>query len=125
MSVQITPIKIKADVQPGDDITELILSASKNPIDDGDVIVISQKIISKQEGRVINLESVIPSELSVGIASAYGKDPKLVEAVLSESRRIVRMEHGVIIVQTNHGFICANAGIDESNVEKGFATYYQ
>ena len=122
MSVQITPIKIKADVQPGDDITELILSASKNPIDDGDVIVISQKIISKQEGRVINLESVIPSELSVGIASAYGKDPKLVEAVLSESRRIVRMEHGVIIVQTNHGFICANAGIDESNVEKGFAT---
>ena len=72
MSVQITPIKIKADVQPGDDITELILSASKNPIDDGDVIVISQKIISKQEGRVINLESVIPSELSVGIASAYG-----------------------------------------------------
>ena len=122
MSVQITPIKIKADVQPGDDITELILSASKNPIDDGDVIVISQKIISKQEGRVINLESIIPSELSVGIASAYGKDPKLVEVILSESKRIVRMEHGVIIVQTNHGFICANAGIDESNVEKGFAT---
>ena len=122
MSVQITPIKIKADVQPGDDITELILSASKNPLDDGDVIVISQKIISKQEGRVINLESVIPSELSVGIASAYGKDPKLVEVILSESKRIVRMEHGVIIVQTNHDFICANAGIDESNVEKGFAT---
>ena len=122
MSIQITPIKIKADVQPGDDITELILSTSKNPIDDGDVIVISQKIISKQEGRVINLESVIPSELSVGIASAYGKDPKLVEVILSESKRIVRMEHGVIIVQTNHGFICANAGIDESNVEKGFAT---
>tara|TARA_B100001079_G_scaffold172098_1_gene147589 strand:- start:637 stop:1374 length:738 start_codon:yes stop_codon:yes gene_type:complete len=122
MSIQVTPIKIKADVQPGDDITELILSTSKNPIDDGDVIVISQKIISKQEGRVINLESVIPSELSVGIASAYGKDPKLVEVILSESKRIVRMEHGVIIVQTNHGFICANAGIDESNVEKGFAT---
>ena len=122
MSVQITPIKIKADVQPGDDIAELILSASKNPLDDGDIMVISQKIISKQEGRVINLESIIPSELSVGIASAYGKDPKLVEVILSESKRIVRMEHGVIIVQTNHGFICANAGIDESNVEKGFAT---
>ena len=122
MSVQITPIKIKADVQPGDDIAELILSASKNPLDDGDIMVISQKIISKQEGRVINLESIIPSELSVGIASAYGKDPKLVEVILSESKRIVRMEHGVIIVQTNHDFICANAGIDESNVEKGFAT---
>ena len=70
----------------------------------------------------MNLNSVIPSELSVGISSAYEKDPRLVEAILSESKRIVRMEHGVIIVETNHNFICANAGIDESNVEKGFAT---
>ena len=81
-----------------------------------------QKIISKQEGRVINLNSVIPSELSVGIASAYEKDTRLVEVILSESKRIIRMEHGVIIVETNHSFICANAGIDESNVEKGFVT---
>ena len=71
---------------------------------------------------MINLHSVIPSELSVGIASAYEKDPRLVEVILSESKRIVRMGHGVIIVETNHGFICANAGIDESNVEKGFVT---
>ena len=71
---------------------------------------------------MINLHSVIPSELSVGIASAYEKDPKLVEVILSESKRIVRMGHGVIIVETKHGFICANAGIDESNVEKGFVT---
>ena len=70
----------------------------------------------------MNLNSIIPSELSVGISSAYEKDPRLVEAILSESKRIVRMEHGVIIVETNHNFICANAGIDESNVEKGFAT---
>ena len=86
------------------------------------ILVISQKIISKKEGRVINLHSVIPSELSVGIAYAYEKDPRLVEVILSESKRIVRMGHGVIIVETNHGFICANAGIDESNVEKGFVT---
>ena len=71
---------------------------------------------------MINLNSVIPSELSVGIASAYEKDPKLVETILSESKRIVRMEHGVIIVETNNNFICANAGVDESNVEKGYAT---
>jgi len=122
MSIQIIPVKIKEDIQPSDDIVALILSSSKSSIDDGDVIVISQKIISKQEGRVINLHSVIPSELSVGIASAYEKDPRLVEVVLSESKRIVRMGHGVIIVETNHGFICANAGIDESNVEKGFVT---
>ena len=122
MSIQIIPVKIKEDIQPSDDIVALILSSSKSSIDDGDVIVISQKIISKKEGRVVNLNSIIPSELSVGISSAYEKDPRLVEAILSESKRIVRMEHGVIIVETNHNFICANAGIDESNVEKGFAT---
>ena len=83
MSIKIIPVKIKGDIQPGDDITELLLS-SNNPIDDGDIIVVSQKIISKQEGRVIKLDSVIPSELSVGIASAYNKDPKLVEVILSE-----------------------------------------
>ena len=121
MTIQIIPVKIKGDIQPGDDIPALILS-SNNSINDGDIIVVSQKIISKQEGRVIKLDSVIPSELSIGIASAYDKDPKLVEGILSESKRIVRMEHGVIIVETNHNFICANAGIDESNVEKGFAT---
>ena len=122
MSIQIIPVKIKEDIQPSDDIVALILSSSKSSIDDGDVIVISQKIISKKEGRVVNLNSIIPSELSVGISSAYEKDPRLVEAILSESKRIVRMENGVIIVETNHNFICANAGIDESNVEKGFAT---
>ena len=122
MSIRIIPVKLKNDVTPDDDIVELILSSNKKPIDDGDIIVVSQKIVSKQEGRTINLNSVIPSELSVGIASAYEKDPRLVEVILSESKRIVRMEHGVIIVETNHNFICANAGIDESNVEKGFAT---
>ena len=122
MSLQIIPIHLKNDIQPADDIVELLLSSSKTSLDNGDVLVISQKIISKHEGRVVNLHSVIPSELSIGIASAYDKDPKLVETILSESERIVRMEHGVIIVQTKHGFICANAGIDESNVEDGYAT---
>jgi coenzyme F420-0:L-glutamate ligase/coenzyme F420-1:gamma-L-glutamate ligase len=122
MTLQIIPIHLKNDVQPKDDLVDQLLSSSKTSLENGDVLVISQKIISKHEGRVINLESIIPSELSVGIASAYEKDPKLVEAILSESERIVRMEHGVIIVQTKHGFVCANAGIDESNVENGYAT---
>tara|TARA_Y100000590_G_scaffold419470_1_gene521234 strand:+ start:555 stop:1292 length:738 start_codon:yes stop_codon:yes gene_type:complete len=122
MSLQIIPISIKNEIGPSDDLAEIILSSSKVKFEDKDILVISQKIISKQEGQIINLESIIPSELSVGIASAYEKDPRLVEAILSESERIVRMEHGVIIVQTKHGFICANAGIDESNVENGYAT---
>ena len=122
MSLQIIPIHLKQDIRPTDDLIELILSSSKTTFENGDVLVLSQKIISKHEGRVINIESIIPSELSIGIASAYDKDPKLVQAILSESERIVRMEHGVIIVQTKHGFVCANAGIDESNVENGYAT---
>ena len=122
MSLKITPIHFKNDIQPTDDLVDLLLSSSKTSLENGDVLVIAQKIISKHEGRVVNLDSIIPSELSIGIASAYDKDPKLVQAILSESERIVRMEHGVIIVQTNHGFICANAGIDESNVENGYAT---
>ena len=122
MSIQIIPIHLKHDIQPADDLVELILSSSKTTFENGDVLVVSQKIISKHEGRVVNIESIIPSELSIGIGSAYDKDPKLVQAILSESERIVRMEHGVFIVQTKHGFVCANAGIDESNVENGYAT---
>ena len=122
MTLEIIPIHIKNDIQPTDDLVQLLLSSSKTSLENGDVLVLSQKIISKHEGRVINLESVIPSELSIGIASAYDKDPKLLQVILSESKRIVRMAHGVIIVETKHGFICANAGIDESNVENGYAT---
>jgi coenzyme F420-0:L-glutamate ligase/coenzyme F420-1:gamma-L-glutamate ligase len=122
MTIQVIPIHVKNDVQPADSLVELLLSSSKVAFEDGDILVISQKVISKHEGQVVNLQSVIPSELSVGIASAYDKDPKLVEVILSESERIVRMENGVIIVQTKHGFICANAGIDESNVEDDYAT---
>ena len=103
-------------------MADVLISSNKCGIEDYDILVVTQKIISKQEGRTINLDSVIPSELSVGIASAYEKDPKLVEVILSESKRIVRMEHGVIIVQTKHGFICANAGVDESNVDENYVT---
>ena len=100
----------------------MLLSSNQCGLEDNDILIISQKIISKQEGRVINLDIIIPSELSVGLASAYEKDPKLVEVVLSESKRIVRMEHGVIIVKTKHDFTCANAGIDQSNVDGNFVT---
>ena len=120
MSLQVIPIKIQKDVESGDDLVDLILELFE--INDGDVLVFSQKIISKNEGRILSLSSVNPSLLADGIASSYGKDPRLVELILSESKRIVRMENGVIIVETKHGFVCANAGIDESNVKDGYAT---
>ena len=120
MSLQVIPIKIQKEVESGDDLVDLILELFE--INDGDVLVFSQKIISKNEGRILSLSSVNPSLLADGIASSYGKDPRLVELILSESKRIVRMENGVIIVETKHGFVCANAGIDESNVKDGYVT---
>lgn len=122
MTLEIFPIQINKEIQRDEKIVDLIISSSKQKIQDGDIFVISQKIISKQEGRVVNLSDVIPSELAVGIGREYHKDPKLVESILSESKRIVRMYNEIIIVETHHGFICANAGVDESNVEKGYAT---
>ena len=118
--MQIIPLYIEKEIVPSDDISNLILKSEK--LHDGDIVLIAQKIISKQEGRSINLSTVSPSLLSEGISSEYKKDPRITELILSESKRIVRMKNGILIVETNHGFICANAGIDESNVEDGFAT---
>ena len=120
MQLQIIPIPIEKEITADDDLSKLILNSGD--ILDGDVLVIAQKIISKQEGRMIELSTVSPSLLAQGISSQYNKDPALVELILSESKRIVRLKNGLIIVETNGGFICANAGIDESNVIDGFAT---
>ena len=120
MTLQVIPVKFQKEVEPNDDLVDLIIESFE--INDDDIFVFSQKIISKNEDRILRLSSVNPSLLADGIASSYGKDPRLVELILSESKRIVRMENGVIIVETKHGFVCANAGIDESNVEDGYAT---
>ncbi len=120
MTLEIIPVNFKKEIQPGDKLADLI--SSKIKLQDGDILVISQKIISKQEGRIVNLSLVIPSILAVGLASEYQKNPQVVETILSETKRIVRMENGILISETKHGFICANAGVDESNVEEGYAT---
>ena len=120
MSIQIIPVKIQKDIVPNDNLVDLVLESTE--IQDDDILVFSQKIVSKNEGRILSLSSVNPSLLANGISSSYNKDPRLVELILSESKRIVRMENGIIIVETNHGFVCANAGIDESNVQDGYAT---
>ena len=120
MVLEIIPIKIQREIGIDTNFVDLILESSE--INDGDILVFSQKIVSKNEGRILSLSSVNPSLLANGIASSYGKDPRLIELILSESERIVRMENGIIIVKTKHGFVCANAGIDESNVQDGYAT---
>jgi len=118
--LKINPIHIDKEIISGDDLAEIILNSAD--VCDGDILVIAQKIISKQEGRLVELSTVNPSLLSEGISSQYKKDPRVVELVLSESKRIVRMKNGLIITETKNGFICANSGIDESNVVNGFAT---
>jgi coenzyme F420-0:L-glutamate ligase/coenzyme F420-1:gamma-L-glutamate ligase len=113
------------EVSPGDDVGRLIVDAvarTARSIADGDVFVVAQKIVSKAEGALIALADVRPSSLAERWADAFGKDPRVVEVVLRESRRIVRMERGIIIAETRHGFVCANAGVDASNVAAGFVT---
>ncbi len=111
-------------VKRGDDVGELILAAARKQglkINDGDVLVVAQTVISKSEGAVVDLNKVRPSKRAEGIAKKLDKDPRLVEVILGQSPEIVRMGH-VIISRTKHGFVCANAGVDQSNVEGGHVT---
>ncbi len=107
------------EVQAGDDLAGQIIDAAAaqgTPIEDGDVVVVTQKIVSKAEGRVMTIDDVEASPLAVAITEGHRRDPRHTEMILRESRRIVRMDRGVIISETYHGYICANAGIDASNI---------
>lgn len=107
------------EIVPGGDLASLIMNAASRqgtPIEEGDVLVVTQKVVSKAEGRLVNLKTVKPSPFARHFAQAYHKDARLVEVVLRESRRIVRMDRGILIAETRHGFVCANAGVDASNV---------
>lgn len=119
MSLEIIPVITNKEIKKGDDLVNVFTSSYKGLLD-GDVVVISQKVISKQEGRLVDLSGVIPSLLAVGIGAEYEKDPRLIEVILHETKRIVRMENRILITETKHGFICANAGVDESNLPQGF-----
>src|SRR2546425_10198445 len=92
------------------------MQAQQLELQQGDILVVTQKIVSKAEGNIVHLDEVRASEFAHSLALESKKDAPYIEAVLRESRRIVRMDHGVLICETKHGFICANAGVDESNV---------
>ncbi len=109
------------EVRPGDDLSRLIVESANRqstPLRGGDLIVVGQKVISKAEGRLVRLADVHPSPAATTMAAQLGRDPRLVEVILRESRRIVRMDRGVLIAETHHGWVCANAGVDQSNVER-------
>lgn len=113
------------EIKPHDDLPSLtVLAARKNGIQfrDGDILVVTQKVVSKSEGRLLKLDGIIPSPLASSVAKILRKDARVVELILRETKRIVKMTRGIIIVETRHGFVCANAGVDQSNVKSGFAS---
>lgn len=110
------------EVRPGDSIARHILRACSREgisLSQGDILVVAHKIVSKAEGRIVRLDSVQPSPPALELSRQLGKDPRLVEIILRESRRIIRTGRGTIIVETHHGFICANGGVDQSNAGLG------
>ena len=120
--VTLIPITGLPEIVPGDDLGPLIVAALAQrgrAIEDGDVLVVTHKIVAKAEGAMVDLRTVSPSAMARDYAARWGKDPRQVEVVLQQSARIIRMDRGVLVVETRHGLICANAGVDLSNVPGG------
>ena len=117
--VQVLPLRGIPEVRPGDELAALLADAAERApvhgLRDGDVLVVTHKIVAKAEGCIVDLQAVEPSPFARMIAERWDKDARQVEVVLRETARIVRMDRGVIICETRHGFVCANAGVDRSN----------
>jgi coenzyme F420-0:L-glutamate ligase/coenzyme F420-1:gamma-L-glutamate ligase len=119
MTLTLTALQHIPLIRQGDDLADILLTAlqeTKIELQDGDILVLAQKIVSKAEGQMVNLATVIPAERARELARQSGKDPRLVELLLRESAEILRVRPGAIIVEHKLGFVCANAGIDHSNV---------
>ena len=120
--IRIIPITFPDDVVPGTDIADVLLTSirrSRNKLQAGDILVIKHKIVSKSEGRLVDLTTIVPSQESIAWAEQYELDARVIELALRESRAVIRRQNGVLITETRHGFLCANSGIDVSNVDGG------
>jgi len=128
MTIAVIPVPGLPMIRPGDDLPRLLgdaIEAARVGLKPGDVVAVCQKVVSKAEGAVVRLDDVVASPFAEHLASRTGggKDPRAMEVVLREAQRIVRMDRGHVICETRHGFVCANAGVDESNgVEDGTLT---
>jgi coenzyme F420-0:L-glutamate ligase / coenzyme F420-1:gamma-L-glutamate ligase len=120
--VRLVPIRLAGEIEPGDSLALRLLQAlreEKLVLETGDILVIKHKIVSKAENRLVDLATVKPSKASVRWAKRYGLDPRVIELAIRESRAVIRRKNGVLITETKHGFICANSGVDVSNVDGG------
>ena len=117
--IRVIAIEGLPEFKPGIDLAPLVLQAAQaqgTPLEEGDIVVVTQKVVSKMEGNLVDLSTVTPSPLAELWAKTYNRDPRVIEVALGESRRISRMANGVLITETKHGFYCVNAGVDASNV---------
>jgi len=120
MRIEIATLSTLPEVRPGDDLAALIRDAAareQQTLDASVILAIAQKVVSKAEGALVDLSTIHPSAFACSWANEWGKDPRLIELILSQSRRVVKMDRGVLITETRHGLVCANAGVDQSNTE--------
>lgn len=115
---QLIPVRGLPEVTPGDDLGLLIAQAAASgpQLKNGDVLIVAQKVVSKSEGQLVDLTTIVPSARAIALAAGQHRDPRLIEVILSESASVLREDAHVLITETKHGFICANAGVDRSNV---------
>jgi coenzyme F420-0:L-glutamate ligase/coenzyme F420-1:gamma-L-glutamate ligase len=120
--LRLIPIPVAGEIQPGDSLAEELLAALRRRrlrLQAGDILIVKHKIVSKSEGRLVELATIRPSAESLAWAKQYGLDARVIELALRESRAVIRQKNGVLITETPHGFLCANSGIDVSNVDGG------
>jgi coenzyme F420-0:L-glutamate ligase/coenzyme F420-1:gamma-L-glutamate ligase len=120
--LRIIPVPLPDEILPGDSVSDKLLSALKRrrlKLKPGDILIVKHKIVSKAEGQLVDLEKVRPSRTSRSWARRYNLDARVTEVALAQSKRVVRRKRGVLITETHHGFICANSGVDVSNVNGG------
>ena len=121
-AIHVVPVRGIPEVQPGDRLADLLIAAlrrMRHPLRAGDLLVVKHKIVSKAEGRLVRLDSVVPSERARRWAKTWRHDARVIDLALSEARSVVRTGHGILITRTHHGFVCANSGLDLSNVDGG------
>jgi coenzyme F420-0:L-glutamate ligase/coenzyme F420-1:gamma-L-glutamate ligase len=120
--LRIIPVRVSGEIKPGDSLAEKLLQSLQRKrlsLAKGDILVVKHKVVSKAEGQLVRLDSVKPSASSRGWARRYRLDARVTELALRESRKVIRQENGVLITETRHGFLCANSGVDVSNVDGG------
>src|SRR5690349_5665522 len=121
MTITVIPVRIDGDIRSSDDLCSMIIRSLETngvSLENGDILVVAQKAVSKAEGRIVDLAKINPSRKAAKLGKKLRKDPRIVELIINEAKEIVIVKNGIIITETKHGFICANSGVDQSNLSQ-------